>query len=319
MNLLFVAPLFYRYEQKILNELINQKFVVDFVFYDFNSELKNKKESKGLKKLNEKLNNHNYDFLFVIKGNVLTSNWLKQFSMKNVECKKILYSWDSFQNSNIDLKILKQFDVVYSFDTKDVNYYSEHNIRFKPLFYLDDFRVHLKNNFKCKFDISFIGRFDDRRVELVNLIKQKFPNYKYKILLKTGLGRKILNKILNKPLNFYLPNIILSSVSLEKTSKILQKTSIILDVPHHNQSGLTIRTFEAIGLNKKLITTNENVKNYDFYNSNNIFIVNKGNIHLLDNFIRLPYIKLSDAIYKKYSISNWVKSFFFEENISYFN
>jgi hypothetical protein len=142
---------------------------------------------------------------------------------------------------------------------------------------------------------------------------------RYKILLKTDLGRKLLNKILKKPLNFYLPNIILSSVSLEKTSKILQNTSIILYVPHHNQSGLTIRTFEEIGLNKKLITTNENVKNYDFYNSNNIFIVNKGNLHLLDNFIRLPYIKLSDAIYKKYSVTNWVKSFFLEENISYFN
>ena len=39
----------------------------------------------------------------------------------------------------------------------------------------------------------------------------------------------------------------------------------VLDINHLDQSGLTIRTFEALGAGKKIITTNSEIKKYPFY------------------------------------------------------
>ena len=39
----------------------------------------------------------------------------------------------------------------------------------------------------------------------------------------------------------------------------------VLDSAQDGQLGLTIRVLEAIGAKKKIITTNEDVINYDFY------------------------------------------------------
>ncbi|MEK5777604.1 lipopolysaccharide biosynthesis protein, partial [Acinetobacter nosocomialis] len=62
--------------------------------------------------------------------------------------------------------------------------------------------------------------------------------------------------------------------------ELYAKSNIILDISHPGQSGLTMRTFEAIGAGKKLITTNTNIKEYPFYNANNIFIISRDELVL---------------------------------------
>ena len=45
----------------------------------------------------------------------------------------------------------------------------------------------------------------------------------------------------------------------------LKKSKIIVDIHKYGiQDGLTFRVFEAIGYHKKLITTNKDIKTYDF-------------------------------------------------------
>ena len=44
----------------------------------------------------------------------------------------------------------------------------------------------------------------------------------------------------------------------------------VVDVENPGQHGLTMRSIEIIGLKRKFITTNPDIVNYDFYNSNNM-------------------------------------------------
>ena len=80
-----------------------------------------------------------------------------------------------------------------------------------------------------------------------------------------------------------------------------------------NQAGLTLRALEALFYEKKLITDNENIKEYDFYNSNNIFILkqdeelNAKKKKELEDFLRKDFKIVSKEVKKQYTIENWLE------------
>src|SRR5690606_10943726 len=103
--------------------------------------------------------------------------------------------------------------------------------------------------------------------------------------------------------------IIKNGIPFSEIYKLSQNTKIVIDVAHPNQKGLSIRPYEALGLQRKLITNNTEIKKYDFYNANNIFVIeNFDNLDIPDSFLTKPYEKISEDIYKKYHISNWLKN-----------
>lgn len=64
-------------------------------------------------------------------------------------------------------------------------------------------------------------------------------------------------------------------------------------------------------MQKKIITTNKSIISYDFYNPNNIFILDEDKpVNINPAFFTTPYEPLSDEIYHKYTIQNWVKTVF---------
>jgi hypothetical protein len=58
---------------------------------------------------------------------------------------------------------------------------------------------------------------------------------------------------------------------------------------------------------KKLITNNSSVKNYDFYHSDNIFITDYINFDGLEEFLAKPYQKIDEKMVQKYGFENWIK------------
>jgi hypothetical protein len=65
-----------------------------------------------------------------------------------------------------------------------------------------------------------------------------------------------------------------------------------------------------MGLQKKLITTNSDIKNYDFYNPNNILIIDIKRPEIPKAFFENEYEKLPEDIYNKYTLSGWIKNVF---------
>jgi hypothetical protein len=74
-------------------------------------------------------------------------------------------------------------------------------------------------------------------------------------------------------------------LSKRETVQAMAKTRIVIDAEHPVQLGLTMRTIETLGAGRKLLTTNADVVNYDFYHPNNILVVNRNRIEIPESFI----------------------------------
>jgi len=98
-------------------------------------------------------------------------------------------------------------------------------------------------------------------------------------------------------------------IPFKKSCEYYFDSKVILDLSHPHQKGLSFRPFEALGLKKKLITTAENVKSLEFYNTTNILYLQDINkIELPEEFLKDEYLNPSLQITKRYSLENWVES-----------
>jgi hypothetical protein len=68
-----------------------------------------------------------------------------------------------------------------------------------------------------------------------------------------------------------------------------------------------MRTFEALGSRRKLVTTNAALREYDFFNPVNITVIDRRRPQLDREFLHTPYEPVKESIRQKYSLSHWVR------------
>ncbi len=103
-------------------------------------------------------------------------------------------------------------------------------------------------------------------------------------------------------------------VCYNKYIQQLGQSDIIVEITQDGQVGLTLRALESIFFNKKLITDNNNIKKYEFYNPQNIFVLENefGDCNLeakLSIFIRSPYHEVDKNIVDKYDVKSLLDYF----------
>ena len=74
-------------------------------------------------------------------------------------------------------------------------------------------------------------------------------------------------------------------------------------IEHINQNGLTIRSMEVLGAGLKLITTNKNIINEDFFSEKSIMVIDRQNIKMDSTFFDHDQISPLD---KKYTLKLWL-------------
>lgn len=215
-----------------------------------------------------------------------------EFIKKNIPIRKVVY-WDSFEKIPKLKTTISYFNDFYSFEAKDCKKYG-----FKTN---SNFYIQKPTNKKPAFDFFFFGAKDARFNNIKKVILYLTnKNFKSKALL---IGKQ--NKIM------YNGTIELSKnkVPFFECYTFSENTKIVVDISHKNQKGLSMRPYEALGLKKKLLTNNINIKNYDFYNSNNIFIIEDINhIYIPEYFFNSPYEDIPEDIYDKYHINEWLRN-----------
>ena len=112
-------------------------------------------------------------------------------------------------------------------------------------------------------------------------------------------------KSVNKNIVFFSEN-----KSLSEVENLTKDSLILIDIVRENQRGLSFRFFEAMAYQKKIITTNKNVMNYDFYNAQNILVINENDVKIPEEFINTPYVPLNKDLFEKYTLRSWVKNIF---------
>lgn len=324
-RILFFAPDFFGYEKEIKKKLEQMGAIVDF----YDDRPSNSTLSKSMIRINPKLNAlqiHNYfkkvikekgdidyDYIFFIKCEAALKKDLDL--LKNTFSKSvfILYLYDSIKNISFYKMKEKYFDYIYSFDLDDVK--SNSSVEFLPLFYMDCYKKRGLNKDKKNYDLSFIGSTHSDRPNIVNKIRKQLQESGKKYYFQLYIPSKIIyrmNILCNK--DFRELNkagcITLNKINSDTVSRIISESGTIIDIQHPNQSGLTMRTIELIGMEKKIVTTNKQVVEYDFYNSNNIKVVDRKNVQLDDKFLNSDYEKIPKKIYDSYSIDSWIKNIF---------
>lgn len=95
-----------------------------------------------------------------------------------------------------------------------------------------------------------------------------------------------------------------------RIDEISSRTKCIIDINHPYQTGLTMRTIEMVGLKRKLMTTNANITEYDFYRPENQIVLDRKNLKLNIENINSDYIDIPEEVYQKYSLEYWVREIF---------
>lgn len=88
----------------------------------------------------------------------------------------------------------------------------------------------------------------------------------------------------------------------------IKRSRIIIEVTQEGQSNITLRALEAQLYKKKLITTCEYIKSYDFYSPQNVYIWNKEKKGL-NKFVLSKYEHSDKDYMQKYSFASWIDTF----------
>ncbi len=87
----------------------------------------------------------------------------------------------------------------------------------------------------------------------------------------------------------------------------VKRSKAVLELISDGQTGITQRPYEALFLRKKLITTSAEIKHYDFYCEENVFILGERDVQELPRFLNAPLKDVDSEIVAEYTLERWVE------------
>jgi hypothetical protein len=314
-------PNFFNYPKIIKNELEKMNNYVD-VFDDRPStstwakatirlkrELVNGYIEKYFEKVLNYIEQRNYDVVLLISGQSLSFSESMIAKIRDVQnqAKFVLYQWDSMKNFPYIKRMHKYFDRIFTFDRKDAR---EHGLEFLPLFYSEKYGKIALNKRNYKFDFCFVGTAHPQKYKFIKEMSKQlqlfYPKdyiYFYYPSPVVFFYRKIFNQELRKA---HFREFHYTPFKEHDLINLISNSKIVLDAPQKGQIGLTIRAIEALGAKRKLITTNADIKNYDFYKSENVYVYD-GEFDFENPFFKHDYKEIDAKIYNSYSLNSWLK------------
>ena len=252
----------------------------------------------------------NYDYVFFVNIEAATTSIIESLRHYHSNSKFILYEWDSIVNNKNARGLLGLFDETWSFDRNDCQEYS---MNFLPLFYNNEY-AGLQEKEEYEYEVMFIGTTHSDRYHFVKSIEDQIEGNKYNwfyfpsrlLYIRMWLQDRWFRN------NSKCSEFRFTPLSKQDLLDVVGKTRILLDAQHPKQTGLTMRTLETLGARRKLITTNQFVKEYDFYNPNNILVVDRMNPVITKDFLESAFEMPPIEVYNRYSLDSWLKTIFHE-------
>lgn len=325
MKILFIAPQFFEYHKIIKFELEKLGHEVDY-FDDRPSSnliykcvlrckpslLKWCVKRYFYQKILPLAKERKYDIVLVVLGQSFNNLMFRDLKREIPTCKFILYLWDSVKNFPSTAELSTAFDKTYSFDPDDCVKY---DFTFLPLFY-NQCNIEV-GKIEKKYDVSFIGTIKKGKLPYLNEIKNQLETRYNNVYFYLYVQSKLVflyNKIFNKEFKHSrISDFYYKKIPYKDNIRISLESDIVVDVVMSKQNGLSIRTFETLAYQKKLITNNQNIRDYDFYQPENIYIYDGSMIDFNNVFFKTGYQPIKKEIFEKYSLQNWIKNLLTEE------
>lgn len=230
----------------------------------------------------------------IIHASSITTGVLRWIKSKNKNIRIILWYWNPVTDDSNPNLVDDIYCEKWSFDIEDCKKY---NMNFNAQYY---FKTRILPDNEIIYDIFFIG-IDKGRAEKISRI--------YEFCIENGISTDF-NIVTKKSKNLKYKELISVFFTYEEILKHISKSKVILEVLQSGQSSQTLRALEALFFSKKLITDNITIKNCDFYNKDNIFILGEDSMDDLKHFIESPYRVAEQCIIEKYDFNQWLVRFF---------
>lgn len=242
------------------------------------------------------------DYALFIRANIFPKSFVQQVSSLSQHC--VNYQWDGIDVFPDILEYTEFFNDFYVFDQSDVKKYAAYHVKPTTNFFFD-FPLTLTEQKQHSSGIYFLGGYNaDRNSEIKNFVDTANHCHlplDFYIVSKQKNAQKMLS---TQGITHLLPQ---ESFTFEKNLQKVQYCDAVVDFVNPNHSGLSFRVFDAMCFNKKLITTNKTIKNYDFYHPNNILIWENNTPDSLCDFLAKPYQLIDENIKNYYSFSAWIE------------
>lgn len=282
-NVLLIGINFYDYELRIKRAMERKGYYVDLVFVCDNLD---------------NLHIEKYDVIVILVGRNIRRELLEELRRrKKNETNIILYLWDDVSYVNNFKRNRDLYDVIYSFDPSDCR---EYGLRFLPLFYDNDLKKREKKDIDVYCAITDAGVRLDALEKLVEKIEKNLnaiiianvgkKRYLYQLIKRNRGCVKYRYKPIPKQMDF----------------EYMSRAKSIIDIKYPTQTGLSTRVYEAMALKNKIITTNRSVIYYDFYNPDNIQIIDENQLDVDWIFLDKKYVEIDNDIKQKYCIDEWI-------------
>lgn len=321
-NILLMIPSFHGYEDDIYDSIKHEgynakKFLcsVKLSFFDriiikITNKCVQKKFNKYFEKFIKIYKNEKFDYILLFfGGEYIKEEHINKLRNTFKDAYFVFYAWDSVKLYPNIKKIYKMFDKYYSFDDNDCQNYG---FKFLPLFYFEK-----KDNTKIKYDVSTVMAFSYLKAKNYSNILSALPQnlnmflfLRYKDKL-SYFRSKLVHKDLLK--NFKMSDFSFKGMSIKESNDIYNSSKAVIECLLDGQNGLSIRAFETLSKNRKLITTNANIKKYPFYTPNNIFVCENENDRIPISFFEEAF-DLNYEISDDYSFSNFLKKLLNDKN-----
>lgn len=249
--------------------------------------------------------NIGFDYFLVVAGQEFSKEFIQELKRRNPGIKCILYLWDKFEYTTLQ-KSAEEFDYIFSFDPEDCKKY---DFYFRTSFYLNKIEENIKEFKQREYDIFYIGGWRENRYKIVEAIYNYSKKNNLNSFLKLYVSKKNEKYL---PKNYLKEVIIKEKISYNKNIELLKNSKCVLEINFSQQQGLTLRTLEAIGNETKLITTNKEIKNYDFYNNKNIYCIEKIEeiFSLHKEFFSEKYQEIPKEIKNRYTVNGFINEIF---------
>lgn len=252
-----------------------------------------------------------FDYILICRGEAFTPLTIRHLRTSFPGAKVILYLWDILRTTNVGYNI-ECCDRAMSFDPDDVA--SNESLLFRPTFFVPEYRSVIDCESPNE-DIVFIGTLHSNRHKLIAFLDKAFCEQGFRFFTYLFVPSPLVyfkDAVLKFPY-ISIKKVHFDPISLQETVQVLNDAKAILDINYTGQKSLSTRAFEAMAARRKYITTNEEVKTYDFYNPNNILVIDIKNPSIPKGFISTPFEPVPEDVLYKYSVGGLVDDLFKED------
>ncbi|MFZ2991059.1 hypothetical protein [Ideonella sp.] len=263
MRILLIAPAFYDYHSHIIRELERRGHSVRFFaerparwIYSPAKKLpaawRERVFASYFRGVLAQIRNEHFDKILLIRGEIVRPWFLEALRLAQPAARLVMYQWDSLRVVNFK-PLLPLVDAVATFDSVDAR---ELNLPYLPLFHIPPYRLQDAPT-QLNWDLVFVGSFHDARYRTMKAIQAhcaargiRFHHHLY-LSPVDYLKLKLLSA--QPPAR---EDVTFQTLDQASIVALYRDTAAILDIENHKQTGLTMRTFEALATGRFLVTTN---------------------------------------------------------------